>query len=153
MERFRVGSALLRIVLVMAVAWAAFAACSEIGGALAGWDGRAGRRLGVMGWREGIPQVVRFRRFVEAARAQLPAGSTVVFTSPSDGADQQFFRSRWAAYLLPEMDVVPLSDPAAARVGEFLLGYGRQVDHPRLELVRRLPGGWLYRVRPAGEPG
>jgi hypothetical protein len=46
------------------------------------------------------------------------------------------------------MDVVPLSDPAAARVGQFLLGYGQQVDHPRLELVRRLPGGWLYQVRP-----
>ena len=95
-----------------------------------------------------MPQVVRFRRFVDAARPLLPAGSRVVFTSPDDGAGQQFFRRCWAAYLLPEVDVIPLSDPAAQDRGQFLLAYGERIDHPRLELVRRLPGGWLHRVRP-----
>jgi hypothetical protein len=142
------GPVILPLALALGLAWGGWAAGVEVGKALAGYDGRAQALAGVIGWREGMPQVVRFRRFAEAARPLLPAGSRVVFTSPDDGAGQQFFRRCWAAYLLPEVDVLPLSDPAAQDLGQFLLAYGERIDHPRLELVRRLPGGWLHRVRP-----
>ena len=158
---------ILPLALALGLAWGGWAACVEVGRALAGYDGRAQARSGVIGWREGMPQVVRFRSFVEEARPRGPAGRPgggttppagarphevrrggVVFTSPDDGAGQQFFRRCWAAYLLPEVDVIPLSDPAAQERGQFLLAYGERIDHPRLEMVRRLPGGWLHRVRP-----
>ncbi len=138
----------LAVVLALAVAWATYAACTEVGRAFASLDARTERMAGVMGWREGAPAVVRFRRFVDAARPLLPAESRVVFTSPENSPGQQFFRSRWAAYLLPEVEIMTLADPVAPQVGQYLLSYGVELDHPRLELTRRLPGGWLYRIRP-----
>lgn len=136
------------VLMALAVAWAVFAAFTEADRALASLDARQGNLSGAMGWREGMDAVVRFRSFVDAARPHLPAGSIVVFTTPDYGNGELFFRSRWAAYLLPEVEVIPLYDPAAAAVGEYLLGYRQPVDHPRTELLQRLPDGWLYRIRP-----
>jgi hypothetical protein len=142
-----VRSVLLPLVLALAVLWGAIAACVEIGRALSTWDRRARQYAAVIFWREGMPQVERLRRFTEAARPLLPPGSRVVFSSPDDGPGQQTFRTRWVAYLLPEVDVEPFTDPTAPCPGCYLLAYHPRLRHPRLEPVRRLPGGWLYRVR------
>ena len=137
-----------KLALSLLLAWAGYAALAEVGRTLAEYDGRATRLAGAIGWREGMPQVERLERFAAAARPLLPPGSMVVFVSTDDTPEQQFFRYRWAAYLLPEVDLIPFADPAAGRDGRYLLAYSRRMDHPRLELLRRLPGGWLYRVRP-----
>lgn len=134
--------------LGLALAWAGYAALREVNAAFAGYDFRARRLAGAIDWRPGMPQVARLERFVEAARPLLPPGSPVVFASQEDATDQHFFRHRWAAYLLPEIELIPLSDPAAGTEGRYLLSYRRRFDHPRLEFLRRLPGGWLYRIRP-----
>jgi hypothetical protein len=141
-------SPLLRLTLALAVAWGAWAVCAEVGRALTGWDRRTEAKPPVILWREGMPAVVQLRQFADAARPLLERGSVVAFHSPDDGPGQQVFRGRWAAYLLPEVDIVLLTDPAARSLGRHLLAYGERLDHPRLALVRRLPGGWLYRIRP-----
>jgi len=139
---------LRKLVLSLLLAWAGYAALCEVGRAVAGFDARATTLASPIGWRHGMPQVERLERFADAARPLLPPGSAVVFATPEDTPDQQLFRFRWASYLLPEVDLIPLSDPAAGTLGRYVLGYRRRMDHPRLELLRRLPGGWLYRVRP-----
>lgn len=138
----------LAVLLGLAVVWAAYAAGREASRAFAGLRAQKSPLAGAIGWREGTPPVHRFRRFVDAARPHLPAGGKVVFLSPDYGPGEQFFRSRWAAYLLPEVEVLPLDDPAARQVGEYLLAYRQPVEHPRVELLQRLPDGWLYRIRP-----
>ena len=45
-------------------------------------------------------------------------------------------------------DTLSPTDPAARRLGRHLLAYGEPLRHPRLKKIRRLPGGWLYRIRP-----
>ncbi|HXO21954.1 MAG TPA: hypothetical protein VOA87_18725, partial [Thermoanaerobaculia bacterium] len=100
---------------------------------------------GPVSWRAGMPQVESLASFLAAARPLLPAGSAVVFASPPH--PESPFRYRWAAYLYPEVELIPLSDPQAGSRGRYLLAYRTQIDHPRLELLRWLPGGRLYRIR------
>jgi len=119
----------------------------ETGRALTAYDGRRDLALGVIAWRFGLPQVDRLDAFLRAARPLLPPGEPAVFGSPDDAPGQRFFRYRWAAFLLPEVPLLPLDDPAAGRA-RLLLNYGPRFEHPRLRFVRRLPGGQLYRVLP-----
>lgn len=139
---------LRKVILGLALAWACYAAVRELYAAVQGYRGRAGRLEGAIVWRPGMPQVARLERFLAAARPLLPPGSTVVFASPDDIPSDDFFRYRWAAYLLPEHDLIQLSHPASRTHGEYLLAYRPPLDHPRLQLVRRLPGGRLYRILP-----
>jgi hypothetical protein len=137
-----------KMLLGLALAWAGYGALFELNRALAGYDLRDRRLAGAIDWHPGMPQLATLERFTAAARPLLPPGAPVVFASNEDGTDQPFFRYRWAAYLLPEVDLIPLSDPAAGTQGRYLLGYRRHFGHPRLVLLRRLPGGWLYRIQP-----
>jgi hypothetical protein len=134
-----------KLLLGLALAWAAWAFLAEVQGAAAGYDLRDRYHPSAIGWRFGIPQVARLSLCLEAARPLLPAGERVAFASRPDG--DAFFRHRWAAYLLPEVDLVPWDDPAG-RSAHLLLSYSYPVDDPHLELTRRLPAGFLYRVKP-----
>jgi hypothetical protein len=136
---------LLAILLGLALAWAAWALLAEVSGAVAGFDLRERARPSAIAWRFGIPQVARLTLFTDAARPLLPPGTRVAFASRPDG--DAFFRHRWAAYLLSEVDLIPWDDPAG-RSARLLLSYSYRVDDPRLRLLRRLPAGFLYQVGP-----
>jgi hypothetical protein len=139
-----------KILLGLALAWAAWALLAEVQRALAGFDLREHSRPSAIGWRFGIPQVTRLELCLDAARPLLPPGGRVAFVTRPDG--DGFFRHRWAAYLLPEVDLVPWEDPAGQK-SPLLLSYSYRMDDPRLRLARRLPAGFLYevgQVRPAG---
>ena len=135
-----------KMLLGLALAWAGYAALSEVSSAVASYDRRDRRLASAIDWRPGMPQLEKLSAFTAAARPHLPPGSAVVFATAEDGQD--FFRYRWASYLLPEVDLIPFAHPTAGTAGRYLLSYRRPFDHPRLVLLRRLPGGWLYRIQP-----
>lgn len=140
---------LRKAILALALAWAGYAAVREVAAAVSGYRHRATRLESAITWRPGMPQVEVLERFIAAARPLLPRGSAVVFAGGDD--DQDFFRYRWAAYLLPEVDLIPFADPARSEA-QYLLAYRRKIDHPRLQQIRRLPAGRLYRILPPAAP-
>jgi hypothetical protein len=133
------------LALVLLVAWAAGGFLVEVNGALAGWDDRE-RAHGPQAWRPGTHETGDLARCLAAARRSIPAGSVVAFASDERPA-LRFQRWRWAAYLLPEDDVVPAADPAAA-LAAFAVSYKTQLHDPRFVPVRPLPDGWMYRMNP-----
>jgi hypothetical protein len=139
-----------KLLLGLALAWAAWALFAEVQGASAGFDLREHSHPSAIGWRFGIPQVTRLELCLNAARPLLPPGGRVAFASRPDG--DAFFRHRWAAYLLPEVDLVPWEDPAGPKA-PLLLSYSYRMDDPRLQLRRRLPAGFLYQVGQVGQAG
>ncbi|HTQ80134.1 MAG TPA: hypothetical protein VMM92_09060 [Thermoanaerobaculia bacterium] len=138
---------LRKILLGCLLAWAGFAFLAELSRAVSGFDLRERYSPATIGWRFGIPQVVRLSRFLEAARPLLSRGERVAFASPPAPQADLFFRYRWAAYLLPEVDLVPWEDQAGRQASE-LLSYSYRQPGPGLHLKRRLPGGFLYQVGP-----
>lgn len=134
-----------KLLLGLALAWAAFALLAEVQGAAAGYDLRQRFHPSAIGWRFGIPQVERLELCLDAARPLLSLGGRVAFASRPDG--DAFFRHRWAAYLLPEIDLIPWDDPAG-KSAPLLLSYSYPIDDSRLELSHRLPAGFLYKGKP-----
>lgn len=136
------------------MAWAGIALASETGSALGWWDFRQGNAAPCR-WRPGTAPVDRLRQCLAgvAAAGRLPRDSVVLFASPAgacDNGDSAFYRSRWAAYLLPRLQVVAPGDPRADAVACFLISYHVEPAPPSgasLELLRQLAGGRLYRVR------
>jgi hypothetical protein len=140
-----------KLLLGLALVWASYAALREIDGAVTGYDLRDRRPAGPLAWRLGMPPVVDLARFAARARPLLPAGSLVAFASPappgaSAAANEAFFRYRWAAYDLPEVDLVELGSVAAAGAG-YALSYRMALPAGGFEPVARLPDGWVYRVK------
>jgi hypothetical protein len=135
-----------RLILVFFLAWSAFAFLAELQETLAGWDRRASERSDPIRWRFGVRQVGILEQCLSEARQAIPAGSVVAFASPQGPAAADFYRWRWAAYLLPEYDVIPLSDPRAGELAQYLIAHRQPIDHPRARKVRQLTGCVLYRV-------
>jgi hypothetical protein len=133
------------LALALLVAWAAGGFLLEVNGAIAGWDERE-RARGPLAWRPGTHETGDLGRCLAAARAAIPAGSVVAFASAERPA-LRFQRWRWAAYLLPEDDVVPAADPAAS-LATWGVAYRTAIHDPRFVPVRPLPDGWLYRIQP-----
>ena len=136
---------LKRFLLGLLVVWAAAGFLFELNGAVTGYDGRewASAR-----WllRLGAPEPARLERCLAPARRVIARGSAVAFASPDEPRGAAFFRWRWAAYLMPAHDVIQASDPAAARLAQYAIACGTRIEDPRLEWVRDLPEGRLYRV-------
>jgi hypothetical protein len=96
----------------------------------------------VLAWRLGTPPVEALRHFLGAARALLPRGAVVGFTSPEGPIDAAFFRRLWAAYLEPDLNVVDDAD----RHAHYILAYGLRIDRPGVHFIHPLPGGGLYQI-------
>jgi hypothetical protein len=141
-----------KLILGFVLAWGVLSLLRETGSALAGLDGRAELRDDVTGWQLGTPPVERLDRCLDLVRRHVPPDRLVVFASSADaGPDGEFFRWRWAAYLLPRHDLAPLRSPMpaeTARLAEYVLAYERTLAIPRLEIVEERPGCRLYRVKP-----
>lgn len=135
--------------------WCALSFSAEMGKALEEWDRRTQAARGPGTWRFGSPQLERLAACLDGVRGHLPPGSVIAFAS-QEGPDQErrnaLFRTRWAAYLLPEHDVLPLDDPAAPRLAGYVIDYRAGLDLPQLELVARLHGCRLFKVRRSAPP-
>ena len=130
--------------------WCVLSFSAEMGKVLGEWDRRAHSAHGPVTWRFGNPQLERLIACLDDVRHQVPPGSVIAFASPPGKEPAQrnaFFRTRWAAYFLPEHDVLPLDDPAAPRLAGYVIDYRSGLDLPQLELVARLRGCRLLKVR------
>ena len=139
-----------KLILGIALAWGVLAFLRETGLALGEVDARAENRATVPYWRLGTPQVERLDRCLALVQERVSPGRVVVFASPpgtAEGDQSEFFRWRWAAYLLPQYEVAPLQGPDTGRLAEYLITYQRTIEHPRLEAMAEIPDCQLYRVR------
>lgn len=143
---YKLHPMLKRLVLSLLVLWAGAGLLMEIHKALAEWDGREDQQP-AWSLRLGGQQVTRLERCLARARQIIPPGSVVAFISPDEPKGVAFFRSRWAAYLMPAHHLVQPDDPSARGRAEYLIAFDLQAKEPGLERIRRLPGGRLYRVR------
>jgi hypothetical protein len=140
-------------ILGLLLLWCAVSFLAEMNDALEGWDLRATSSRGPHTWRFGNPQLERLIACLDDVRERVPPGSVIAFASPAgqarDRAERNaFFRARWAASFLPAHEVLPIDDPSAARVAEYVIDYRAGLDLPRLEPVAQLRGCRLFKVRP-----
>ena len=136
-----------RLVLGFFLAWSAFAFLAELREAMEVYDRRSVHRSDPVRWRFGTPQVETLRRCLAEARALIPPGSVVIFTSPGP-EEAAFYRWRWAAYELPEDDVIRLETPRAGEIGQYLISHRVPIEHPRAEPMKALTGCRLFKVKP-----
>jgi hypothetical protein len=141
---------LRKAILGLLLVWCVLSFSAEMGKALEEWDGRAHAPRGPLTWRFGNPQLERLIACVDDVRARVPPGSVIAFASPAGQEPAQrnaFFRTRWAAYFLPEHDILPFDDPAAPHLAGYVIDYRSGLDLPQLELVAQLRGCRLLQVR------
>jgi hypothetical protein len=131
--------------------WCSLSFAAEMRDTLEGWDGRLTSARGPRTWRFGNPQLVRLTACLDDVRRHVPPGSVIAFASTARQEEVEhnpFFRARWAAYLLPEHEVLSIDDPSARHVAEYVIDYRAGLDLPRLEFVAQLRGCRLFKVRP-----
>jgi hypothetical protein len=133
----------IRLLFGLGVTWAAVCLAADTRDSLFSYRHRGGNTLPCL-WRFGMAPVERLRRCAEEVRARVPAGSVVAFGSPAAECDSDFYRWRWAAYLLPDEDVVRLGDPTARQVARYVVTFRLPLDEPRLKLLDQLYGCRLY---------
>jgi hypothetical protein len=109
---------------------------------------RAEMRGTPFNWRFGQPQPERLRRCLETVSRHVPAGASVQVV----GRHDDIYTWRWAAYLLPQYDVLPASEVPVAVPGstparaEYLVATAPEVPRHGTAVVRR---DWcaIYRLR------
>jgi hypothetical protein len=133
----------------MYVAWTGIALARETATAFDGW-GRRQQNVPPCVWRLGMAPVERLRRCLAGAQGLLPRDAKVAFASPAAICSAQFFRWRWAAYLLPDQLVTLAGDPYdPGPPASYLISYRQPGTAPRgcgLTPLRQLDGGRLYRI-------
>lgn len=140
-------SILRRLVLGFLLAWSAFMFLAHLQKALANYDRRRVFLSDPVQWRFGMPQIEILQRCFDEARPLIPPGSVVLFTSPGP-PEAEFFRWRWAAYGLPEHDVIQPGTPRAPEMAEYLISHQVPIRLPRAQPMKKLTGCQLFRVRP-----
>jgi hypothetical protein len=106
--------------------------------------GRTGRVPPAL-WRLPTRPVEHLRACAEAVRGRLPPRSRVAFLSRPPTEDQ-FYRWRWAAYLLPEMEVLALTDAGIPETARYVVAYRRGFEDARARPLAEFPGCTLYEV-------
>lgn len=138
---------LKRLFVGLLAAWAGYAFLIELNRGVSAWDDRE-HSVGAWGWRFESPETDALIRSLDVARKAIPPGAPIVFTAPDDPQGVEFAAWRWAAYLMPDRDVLSMGDPETPQLAQYAIGYQKEIHHPRAELMQRLPDGWLYRVKP-----
>src|SRR5947199_9197256 len=116
-----------KLILGFALAWALLALLEETSRAFTAWDERGQQAPNRPArWRFDTKPVADLAACVALVRERVPPGKVVVFVSPQEGGvggrgggspvasnleDAEFFRWRWAAFLLPEYEVAPIRHP------------------------------------------
>jgi hypothetical protein len=133
-----------KLLLGLVLAWAAFGFASEAWRAQRS-RGRPGRAEAIL-WRFPSLPVAQLGRCLAGVHPRVPAGSRVLFVARAMSAADAQYRWRWAAYFLPEMDVLPAGDPATEALAEYVVAYRRGYEAPRARALAELEGCTLYRV-------
>jgi hypothetical protein len=131
--------------------WCTLSFAAEMSTTLGSWDQRLTSPRGPRAWRVGNPQLDRLTACLDDVRRHVPPGSVLAFASTARQEELErnaFFRSRWAAYLLPEHEVLSIDDPSARHLAEYAIDYRAGLNLPRLELVAQLRGCRLFKVQP-----
>lgn len=141
---------LVRLLMALLLAWSAVALTREAVATRRDWNRRQ-KNAPPCVWHFGMAPVERLRACVAGVEGLLPRDSLVLFASPAGAGpcNPEFFRWRWAAYLLPDLLVARPDDLEARQLASYLIAYRRPVEPPpgcRLELIRQLDGGRLYRI-------
>jgi hypothetical protein len=140
---------LRRWFLAAALGWAAVAFLSEVQRALAGFDRRGEDRSSPILWRLGMRPPARLASCLEAIDRTLPPEAPLTVLSPEGAGDPRFYRWRWAAYLLPNRDVLDFDPTAGVEPSGYVVALLAPPSGSRLAnpLVRR-PGCVLFRADP-----
>jgi hypothetical protein len=133
-----------KLVVALLVAWALAGFADEAWRALRA-RGRPGR-VQPMGWRMNTPPVRHLAGCLEEVRRRIPAGSSVLFHSASSSGEPAHYEWRWAVYLLPEAEVLPLREGIRRRPADYLVAYRGAYSAPDARLVAELPGCSLYEI-------
>jgi len=136
-----------RLVLGLLAAWATVGFVEEMQRAVGGYDERERSRADPWAWHYGSAPEVQLERCVAPARRLIPAHSAVAFASAALPPGNAVYRRMWAAFLLPAYDVLPVDDPAAPLLADYVIDCGAEMRHPWLVPLRDLPGGRLFRVQ------
>jgi len=137
-----------RIALALFLAWAGISLAREVHDAAFDLTHPRPNVLPVA-WRFGSPPVLRLQRCLAPVENLMPLGSLVIFASPPGPMGADFFRRRWAAYLLPRSSVVALDDLQPPQLASYLVTFGGLRELPpglHLELDRQLENCRLYRI-------
>jgi hypothetical protein len=144
---------LKRGILVAGLVWCGVGLLAALHGSVSRYDQRNDRPTSPALWRPGTRAPARWQGCLAAAGRLLPAGATVSILSLPGPAEAEFYRWRWAAYLLPEHDVLLEDPPKAGYPRDYVLAFQRRAEMPGLELVYEHPGCRLYRAGAAALPG
>lgn len=130
--------AVRRLVVGLLLAWSAALLAREATAAFSGWRDRRDRRSHPFVWRFDTPATNWLARCLASADAAAEPGSRIVLLAPKE----DFFRGRWAAYLLPAHDVLadrrelPAADLVVALNGATLPGASVVGGGKRCRLLR-----------------
>lgn len=142
----RLPSQLRTTILALAVAWAAAGLLYEVNARLSAFDERGFERTIPALWHFGTRPPARLAACLAEVARRVPAGRTVsIYSQPGPG-EAEFYRWRWAAYLLPLHDVLVEDATRGATPRDFLVAVQRPIESPELILVFQRPGCGLYRV-------
>jgi hypothetical protein len=139
---------LVRLALVLYVAWAGIALARETAAAAESWGLRQGNAYPCF-WRLGMAPVDRLRRCLAGVEGLLPRDTVAVFTSRPALCDAEFYRWRWASYLLPRLLLTRPDDYHGRQQASYVITYRRLPDPLpgcNLVFVRQLDGGRVYRI-------
>ena len=96
------SAALRRLVAGLLLAWSAALLAREATAAFLGWRDRRDHRGHAFVWRFDTPVTNLLARCLASADAAAEPGSRIVLLAPKE----DFYRGRWAAYLLPGHDLI-----------------------------------------------
>lgn len=137
---------LKRGILAAGVAWCGFGLLAALHGSIGRYDLRNDRPTAPALWRLGTRAPARLQGCLAAVERRVPKGARVSILSLPGPAEAEFYRWRWAAYLLPEHDVLLEDPPKAGYPRDYVVGLQRKAEGEGLELVYEHPGCRLYRV-------
>lgn len=129
-----------KLLLAVLLLWNVFGLARATILTVESWRNRATFNLPPLYWRLGAPRPEELRHCAEFAGRFVPRGSRIVVAD----AEADFFRWRWAAYLLPAHDVL---DTSSVESADFLLFVGKETFPPRGTLARQEPPCSIYRLR------
>lgn len=142
------SSELKRWFLAAAVAWAAVGFLRELHGSLTRYDLRNDRPTSPALWHLGTRAPARLQACLAEVERRIPKRATVSILSPPGPAQAEFYRWRWAAYLLPRHDVIEEGSRGATRT-DYLVAFQRVTESPELTPIFATTGCRLYEVTPA----
>ena len=96
------SAALRRLVAGLLLAWSAALLAREAAAAFSGWRDRRDHQGHPFVWRFDTPPTRWLARCLASAEAAAEPGSRIVLLAPKE----DFYRGRWAAYLMPAHDMI-----------------------------------------------